>query len=231
MRTIGLLGGMSWESSVHYERLINTYARDRRGGVHSADLIVRSYDFGPIEELQRAGEWVVLGEMLANDAQMLQDAGAEVIGLCTNTMHLVAGAIEERIDVEFVHIADATGAAIRAAGVSAVGLLGTRFTMERAFYVDRLRERCGLEVFLPDVEDRRVVDEVIFDELVKGVINPASKAAYLDVVGRLEAVGAAGIIAGCTEIELLLGPDDVAGPYFPTAALHARAIAEAAFRR
>jgi aspartate racemase len=224
VRTIGLLGGMSWESSVEYERIINSAVRDALGGVHSASLLVRSYDFASIERLQAAGDWDAAGELLARDARHLQDAGAGLIVLCTNTMHRCAEAIEAAVDVPFLHLADATAEAVTAAGVACVALLGTRYTMEQDFYRARL-ERHGLTVIVPDEPDRSLVHDVIYDELVQGVVSPVSQAAYLDVIGRLVERGARGVIAGCTEIELLVGPDDVEVPYFPTTALHAQAAA------
>lgn len=227
MRTIGLLGGMSWESSVEYERLINEGVRARLGGSHSADLVVRSYDFARIEALQAAGEWDAAGELLARDARLLQDAGAELVLLCTNTMHRVADRIEAAITVPFLHLADATAEAVRRAGVERVALLGTRYTMEHPFYADRLRAR-GLEVLVPGEPDRTVVHDVIYDELVRGVVRASSRAAYLEAIARLVDRGAEGVVAGCTEIELLVGPDDLAVPYFPTTRLHAEAAVEAA---
>jgi aspartate racemase len=227
MKTIGLLGGMSWESSIEYERLINEGVRARLGGTHSADLIIRSYDFARIEALQAAGDWEAAGDLLAGDARVLQDAGAEVIVLCTNTMHLLAGRIEAAIDVEFLHLADATASAVVAAGVDRVALLGTRYTMEHEFYRGRL-ESHGLDVIVPDEPDRSTIHDVIYTELVRGIVAAASKQRYLDIIGSLVADGAGGVIAGCTEIELLVGPDDVSVPYFPTARLHAEAAVEAA---
>ena len=230
MRTIGLLGGMSWESSVEYERLINEGVRARLGGTHSADLIVRSYDFARIEALQETGDWTAAGELLATDARRLQDAGAELIVLCTNTMHLLADRIEAAVTVPFLHLADATADAVCRAGVHRVALLGTRYTMEHDFYSGRLRER-GLDVIVPNEPDRSLVHDVIYDELVRGVIRDESRLAYLAVIARLVDRGAEGVIAGCTEIELLVGPGDVAVPYFPTTRLHADAAVEAALAR
>lgn len=227
MKTIGLLGGMSWESSIEYERLINEEVRSRLGGVHSADLIVRSYDFAEIERLQSAGHWDAAGDLLAADAKRLQDAGAEVIALCTNTMHVLADRIESAIDVEFVHIADVTSSAVRAAGIGTVALLGTRYTMELDFYSGRL-ERDGLTVVIPTEPDRTTIHDVIYDELVQGVVRAESKRSYLEAIGRLLERGATGVIAGCTEIELLVGPDDVRVPYFPTTSLHSGGIVAAA---
>ena len=227
MKLIGLLGGMSWESSIEYERLINEGVRARLGGSHSADLIVRSYDFARIEELQAVGDWDAAGELLAADAAMLERAGAEVIVLCTNTMHLLADRIEAAIGVEFLHLGDATGRAVRAAGIDRVALLGTRYTMEQDFYRARLSDH-GLDVLVPAAEDRTTVHDVIYDELVRGIIREESKQRYLDVIDRLVERGAEGVIAGCTEIELLVGRDDVTIPYFPTTALHAAAAVDAA---
>lgn len=229
MRRLGLLGGMSWESSVLYEQLINRGVRERLGGVHSADLIVRSYDFAVIEELQGAGEWERAGDLLAADARMLEAAGCEVVALCTNTMHLLADRIEAAIGAEFVHLADATAAAVTASGVERVALLGTRYTMEHDFYAGRLR-RHGLAVLVPDEPDRAIVHGVIYDELVQGVVDERSRAQFLDVIGRLADRGAGGVIAGCTEIELLVGPDDVSVPYFPTTRIHADALVDAVLR-
>jgi amino-acid racemase len=226
MKTIGLLGGMSWESSIEYERLINEGVRARLGGTHSADLVIRSYDFASIEALQAAGDWEAAGDLLAADAAMLQRAGADIVVLCTNTMHLLADRIEAAIDVEFLHLGDATARAVQAAGVERVALLGTRYTMEHDFYRGRLAAH-GLDVIVPDAGDRTIVHDVIYDELVRGVVRGESRRRYLDVIGRLVDRGAGGVIAGCTEIELLVGADDLTVPYFPTTALHA-AAAEAA---
>jgi aspartate racemase len=223
-RRIGLLGGMSWESSIEYERIINTEVRRRLGGTHSADLIVRSYDFGLIEHMQESGDWRGMATLLADDAATLEAAGAEIIVLCTNTMHQVADDIEAAITVPFLHLADATAETIVADGLSTIALLGTRYTMERAFYRDRLVSH-GLDVLVPEEPDRTRIHEIIYGELVRGVINDESRTAYLDAIERLIARGAEGVIAGCTEIELLVGPDDVACPYYPTTELHALAAA------
>ena len=228
MKRIGLLGGMSWESSVEYERLINEAVRTRLGGVASADLIVRSYNFAEIEDLQVAGDWDRAGSILAADARMLERAGAEVIALCTNTMHKVAPAIEEAIDVPFVHIVDATADVIRAQGLDAVALLGTRYTMEDPFYRERLGG-FGVLSIVPNEPDRTIVHDVIFEELVRGIITDASRDRYLRATDALIAQGARGVIAGCTEIELLVGADDLAVPYFPSTSLHVEAIVDASF--
>ncbi|MEN8234234.1 MAG: aspartate/glutamate racemase family protein [Actinomycetota bacterium] len=225
MKTIGILGGMSWESSVEYERIINTEMRERLGGVHSADLVIRSYDFDAIEALQEAGDWDGAGRVLAQDAARLEAAGAEVIVLATNTMHKVAPQIEEAISVPFLHIADATAEAIKSEGIATVALLGTRYTMEQDFYRGRLEEH-SLTVLVPDEPDRTFVHDVIFGELVQGRIVEASKQRYLEIIDRLYDRGAEGVIAGCTEIELLVTPDDVDRPYFPTTSIHAVAAVE-----
>jgi aspartate racemase len=228
MKTIGLLGGMSWESSIEYERLINQEVRRRLGGNHSADLLIRSYDFAEIEALQEAGDWAAAGSRLATDARRLQQAGAELIVLCTNTMHRVADAIEDAVDVPFLHLADTTALAVRRAGLGRVALLGTRYTMEQEFYRGRLERRHGIEVIVPGEADRTTVHDVIYRELVKGIVREDSRRAYLDIIGRLLADGAQGVVAGCTEIELLVTPDDVDCPYFPTTRLHALAAVDAA---
>ena len=227
MRTIGLLGGMSWESSIEYERLINEGVRAARGGTASADLIVRSYDFAAIEALQKADDWDAAGELLAGDARRLQAAGAELVVLCTNTMHVVAGAIEAAITVPFLHLADTTADAVIAQGLDTVALLGTRYTMEQDFYRGRLESR-GLTVVVPSEPDLTAVHDVIYEELVRGVVDPDSKQRYLEIIGRLVESGAQGVIAGCTEIELLVTADDLAVPYFPTTRLHAEAAVAAA---
>lgn len=224
---IGLLGGMSWESSVLYEELINTGVRARLGGVHSADLLVRSYDFGQIEAMQAAGDWDGAGDLLATDASRLEAAGAELIVLCTNTMHKVADQIEAAIAVPFLHLADTTAKAILDEGLDTVGLLGTKFTMEQDFYRSRL-ESHGITVLVPSEPERQRVHDIIYDELVQGQLNRDSREEYLDIIDRLGSAGAQGVIAGCTEIELLVTEDDVFIPYFPTTTLHAEAAVEAA---
>mgnify|MGYP001822397515 CR=1 FL=1 len=227
MKTIGLLGGMSWESSIEYERIINTEIRRRLGGVHSADLLIRSYDFSDIEVLQTEGEWNQAGALLAADAVRLEAAGADLIVLATNTMHKVAPQIEAAIGVPFLHIADATADAVHHVGVESVALIGTRYTMEQSFYRGRLEER-GLEVVIPAAADRAFINDVIFDELVRGLIVEPSKQRLLEIIASLYERGADGIIAGCTEIELLVTPDDLDRPYFPTTRIHAIAAVDAA---
>jgi aspartate racemase len=217
---------MSWQSSIEYERIINQEIRRRLGGTHSAELLIRSYDFARIERLQVNDEWDSAGLLLGEDARKLQDAGADCVVLCTNTMHRVADEIEGALTVPFLHLADAVGKAVTASGLQAVGLLGTRFTMEKDFYRGRLEQRHGLKVLVPGKKDRQTVHDVIYDELVCGQLNPSSRVAYRDIVQGLIERGAQGIIAGCTEIELLLRPVDVPVPYFPTTRLHAMAVVD-----
>jgi aspartate racemase len=228
VKVIGLLGGMSWESSIVYERILNEEARRRLGGLHSADLLIRSYDFAVVEELQSAGQWEQAGRLLADSARKLEAAGAEILVLCTNTMHEVADVIGAAVRIPFLHIADVTGAAIEAAGLAKVGLLGTRYTMERGFYTDRLETSYGLTVLVPEEPDRTLVHRIIYDELVQGVIRDQSRTRYLEIIGQLQRRGAEGIIAGCTEIELLVQASDLSLPYFPTTRLHAVAALDAA---
>ena len=226
MKRLDLLGGMSWESSIEYERTINELVRERLGGVASADLLIRSFNFADIEELQRAGRWDDAGTTLAQAAANLVDGGAEAIVICTNTMHRLADAVQAAVAVPLIHIADATAAAVKAAGVGVVALLATRYTMEQDFYVGRLRDLHALTVLVPDEPARTVVHDVIYEELVRGIVSPQSKARYLDIIDSLLAAGAEGVIAGCTEIELLIGQDDLQVPYFPTAYLHAVAAVD-----
>jgi aspartate racemase len=215
---------MSWESSAEYYRFVNEIVRDRLGGLHSADCLMRSIDFAPLEELQRSGDWDAAGEVLAREAQALVAGGAEVLALCTNTMHKVAGAIVAATDVPFVHIADATAEAVRAAGLSTVGLLATGYTMEQDFYVGRLRDRHGLEVLVPGAEDRRIVHSVIYDELCQGRVLDDSRDEYRRIMRALAGRGAQGILLGCTEIDLLVGAEDSPVPVFDTTRLHAERI-------
>jgi aspartate racemase len=228
MKRIGLLGGMSWESSAEYYRLVNEIVRERLGGLSSADCLLRSIDFAPVERLQREGRWEEAGVLLADEAQALEAAGAELLVLCTNTMHKLADPITAAIDIPFVHIADATAAAVRTAGLDSVGLLATAYTMEEDFYVGRLRERHGLDVLVPDEADRRIVHDVIYDELCVGVVSDGSREEYRRIMARLVERGAQGILLGCTEIDLLVGADDASVPVFDTTALHARAAVELA---
>ncbi len=227
MKTIGLLGGMSWESSIEYERTINEYVRSELGGSTSASLIIRSYNFAEIHAVQEAGGWEAAGIRLAADAARLERAGAELIVLCTNTMHRLADVIEDAITVPFLHIADATADRIVASGQHKVGLLGTRFTMEGDFYIGRL-EGHGLRVVVPDADDRVIVHDVIYNELVRGIVSDQSREQFVRIAAGLVASGAEAVIAGCTEIELLLRSSDVSVPYYPTARIHAETAARMA---
>ncbi len=228
MKTLGLIGGMSWESTVPYYRIINRTVNEHLGGLHSAEILLYSVDFQRIEELQMAGRWTEAAEILTSVAQRLESAGAGLLVLCTNTMHKVADEIESGISIPFLHIADATGEAIRYRGQSIVGLLGTRFTMEETFYRHRLEERFGLHVVVPEESDRNLVHRVIYDELCQGKILEESRKEYRKILHRLAASGAEGIILGCTEISLLVRPEDSPVPLFDTTEIHARRAAELA---
>ena len=228
MKRIGLLGGMSWESSAEYYRLINEATRDRLGGLHSADCLLRSVDFVEVEQLQRAGDWKRAGALLAAEAAALEAAGAELLVLCTNTMHKVADAITDAIEIPFVHIADTTAEAVRGQGLETVGLLATGYTMEQDFYVGRLRDVHGLEVLVPDEGDRRVVHEVIYNELCVGLVKDESRERYRRIMRSLAGRGAQGILLGCTEIDLLVGQEDSPVPVFDTTRLHAERAVELA---
>ncbi|AKH89255.1 MULTISPECIES: aspartate/glutamate racemase family protein [Edwardsiella] len=228
MKTIGLLGGMSWESSAEYYRIINQGVREHLGPTASASVVLWSFNFAEIEALQHQGDWSTLSERMVDAAQRLQGAGADVLLICTNTMHRMAPALESALSIPLIHIADPTAAAIKAAGLRKVGLLGTAFTMEQDFYKGRLRERHGLEVIVPEADDRATVHHIIYDELVAGQITPSSRAAYRQVIARLVQAGAEAVILGCTEIMLLVQPEDSAVPLFDTTALHAAAAVEAA---
>lgn len=222
MRTIGLIGGMSWESSAEYYRLINQQVRDRLGPLRSAQLLMHSVDFGPVEQAQHAGRWDDAAAILVDAARRLQAGGAECVVLCTNTMHKVAAQIQSAISIPFLHIAAPTGQAALDGGTVTVGLLGTAFTMEQDFLKDRLSAQ-GLTVLVPDAEERQAVHRIIYDELCVGVINPASRQVYQQVIESLTQRGAQAIILGCTEIGLLIKPEHSALPLLDTTHLHARA--------
>ena len=225
MKTIGMLGGMSWESSALYYRLLNEGVRERAGGLHSAPCVLSSVDFAVIEDLQTRGAWDEAGALLGREAAALEGIGAECIVLCTNTMHKVAAAITAAISVPLLDVVDVTARAVRAAGVDTVALLGTRFTMEEPFYADRLADH-GLKVLVPSAEDRRVVDDVIYGELVRGVVCEESRAAYQRIIEAVADRGAQGVILGCTEIELLVAPEDCPVPACPTTRVQAAAAVE-----
>jgi aspartate racemase len=225
MRTLGLIGGMSWESTVPYYRIINQRVREALGGLHSAKLVLHSVDFAEIEALQHAGDWETAGTQLADAARGLRLAGADAIVVCTNTMHLVAPAIEAAVDIPLLHIADATAQRIRAAGLTRVALLGTRFTMEQAFYRERI-EAAGIDVLTPDAAQRECVHRVIYDELCLGRIVDASRDDYRAIIAALIARGAQGVILGCTEIGLLVAEGDATVSLFDTARIHAETAAD-----
>jgi aspartate racemase len=225
---IGLIGGMSWESSAQYYRLINEGVRDRIGGVASARTLMWSFDFARIEALQHVGDWDALAGELVTAAKALQEGGADFLVLCTNTMHRCAWAIDAAVKIPLLHIADPTAAAIQAAGLTRVGLLGTAFTMEQDFYRGRLEDKFGLKVLIPEAEDRAAVHGIIYRELVTGQVLDASREVYRAVIQRLVARGAQGIILGCTEIMLLIGEADSPVPVFDTTTLHAEAAVEKA---
>lgn len=221
MKTIGLIGGMSWESTQIYYRLINEKVRGELGGLHSAKLVLYSVDFAEIEALQHQGDWQATAEILGSVGRAIESAGAEFLVLCTNTMHKVASQIEQAVNIPLLHIADATANVLEEDGVTCVGLLGTRFTMEQAFYLDRLQDR-GIRVVVPDAPQRGCIHSVIYTELCRGVVKPASKNAYLDVVASLAERGARGIILGCTEIGLLIQGSDTETPLYDTTEIHAQ---------
>jgi aspartate racemase len=226
VKTIGLIGGMSWESTIPYYRHINETVKQRLGGLHSAKVLLFSVDFHDIEQLQHAGKWDEAGAVLADAARVLERAGADLIVVCTNTMHKVAPAIQAAVRIPLLHIADPTARAIKQAGLHTVGLLGTRFTMEQAFYRDRLQHDHGINVLVPDAADRETVHRIIYKELCLGLVKDASRDTYRAAIARLVAQGAQAVILGCTEISLLVGPEDAAVPLFDTTAIHAQAAAE-----
>lgn len=226
MKTIGLIGGMSWESTAHYYALINREVARRRGGLHSAPILLHSLDFAPIETLQREGRWDDAGDILARSALALQEAGSGVIVLATNTMHICAPAIEKAISVPFLHIADPTAEALLADGAERVGLLGTRFTMEGDFYTSRLRAR-GLDPIVPEVSITNL-DGIIYKQLCRGIVREQSRALYVEAIERLAARGAQAVILGCTELNMLISDDDSPIPVYDTTRLHAIAAASMA---
>lgn len=223
MKTIGLLGGMSWESTQGYYRAINEGVKEALGGLHSAKLVLNSVDFAEIEACQQSGDWRKAGEILAQAAQGVEAAGADCLLICTNTMHKVAEDIDDAISIPLIHIADATGEALKQAGVKRVGLLGTAFTMEQDFYKGRLSERNDLDVLVPKAEDRALIHRVIFQELCVGITTNASKAEYLRIIEALKEQGAEAVILGCTEIGMLVTQADTDTPLFDTTEIHAGA--------
>lgn len=231
MQTIGLIGGMSWESTIPYYRQINEAIKERLGGLHSAKIILYSVNFQEIEQLQHQGKWDEAGKILADTALLLQQAGADFLVLCTNTMHKVAPAIESTTQIPLLHIADPTAQAIKQAGYKRVALLGTRFTMEQDFYRGRLSHKHGIEVLVPGTEDRGQVHQIIYDELCLGILKESSRQTYREVIQRLASQGAEAVILGCTEISLLIGAKDSPLPLFDTTAIHASAAAKQALQK
>jgi aspartate racemase len=228
MKTIGLLGGMSWESSIEYYRLVNELVKERLGPLHSAQCVMYSVDFAPLEEMQREDLWDDLAEALVDAAQRVEAGGADFLLICTNTMHRLAPEIQSALSIPLLHIADAAAAAIKKQGLHRVGLLGTKYTMEQDFYRGRLKEHFGLDVITPDSASRAAVNDVIYGELVRGEIKDSSRDAYVAIIDRLVGEGAEGVILGCTEIPLLIKPEHVSVPIFDTTRLHAEAAVEMA---
>jgi aspartate racemase len=226
VKTIGLIGGMSWESSAEYYRIINEAVHDRLGGVHSAKSVMVSVDFAEVEALQRQGRWAEATQAMVEAAQCAERGGADFVVICTNTMHKMADDVQKAIHIPLLHIADAAAEPIKARGLRKVGLLGTKFTMEEEFYRGRLAQRHGLQVLIPDAEDRAIVHRVIYEELVIGAINPASQAQYRRIIAGLVQRGAEGIILGCTEIGLLVKETDSPVPLFDTTRIHALAAVD-----
>jgi aspartate racemase len=228
MKTIGLIGGMSWESSIEYYRIINEVTKSKLGGLHSAKSVMYSVDFAEIEALQHQSCWQEAAALMISAAQSIERAGADFVVLCTNTMHKLADEIEANIQIPFLHIADATAEKIQSDHIQQIGLLGTRFTMEQDFYRGRLIDKHGLEVLIPNDEEREVVHRIIYEELCLGIINPDSRKQYIEIMNRLVELGAEGIILGCTEIELLVHAGDATVELFPTTRIHAEAAVEKA---
>lgn len=225
MKTIGLIGGMSWESTVPYYQYINQAIKAQLGGLHSARLVLYSVDFYEIEQLQHKGDWDGAGKILANAALSLQQAGADFLILCTNTMHKVADVIEATVDIPLLHITEATAAAIHHAGFNKVGLLGTRFTMEQAFYRGSLKEKQNIDVLIPEEHDRQLIHSIIYQEICQGIIRDESRRVYRGIIAKLVEQGAQGIILGCTEISMLVKENDSSVPLFDTTFIHANSAA------
>jgi aspartate racemase len=226
MKTIGLIGGMSWESSIEYYRYINEIVKEKLGGLHSAQSLMYSVDFAEIETLQHQGRWPEAATILIEAAKSLENGGADFVVLCTNTMHKVADGIQASVNIPFLHIADATAQLVKASGIQTIGLLGTRFTMEEDFYKGRLSDKYGLNVVVPTAQEREIIHRVIYDELVVGKIQQHSRAQYKDIIEHLISQGAEGIILGCTEIGLLVHQEDSGVPLFDTTRIHAEAAVE-----
>jgi len=225
MKTIGLIGGMSWESTVEYYRIINESVKERLGGLHSAKIVMYSVEFAEIERLQRSGQWEKLTDFMIDAAQRVERGGADFVLICTNTMHLMAGDVEKNINIPLLHIADATAEAIKKKGISRTGLLGTKFTMEKEFYKDKLSSH-GLEVIIPPKDQRETVHRIIYDELCRGIIKESSKGSYQGIIEEMAIAGAEGIILGCTEIGLLVRDGDASVPILDTTEIHAKAAVD-----
>lgn len=226
MRTIGLVGGMSWESTLEYYRIINQRVKEKAGGFHSAKIVLYSVDFQEVESRQHEGRWEELTVLMIDAAQRVERAGAELLVICTNTMHMMADRVQNSIRIPLLHIADVTAEAVKSRSLARVGLLGTRFTMEQDFYKGRLRKRHGLEVMIPEEKDRELIHAILYDELCLGQIKEKSKKIFQEIISRLKDGGAQGIILGCTEIPLLVKQEDYEIPLFDTTAIHARAAAD-----
>ncbi|MDP8241330.1 MAG: aspartate/glutamate racemase family protein [Candidatus Hatepunaea meridiana] len=231
MKTIGLLGGMSWKSTMEYYRIINETVNEQLGGLHSAEILIYSVDFHDIERLQSSGDWDRLTEMMIAGAKRLQNAGADFLVIGTNTMHLMADDVERNISIPLLHIADATAEEIKRHNIKRVGLLGTRFTMEKDFYSGRLHKKFGLDVLIPSSEDREIVDRIIYIELCQGIVKDASRQEYYRIINNLTAQGAQGIILGCTEIGMLVEQADIDIPLFDTTEIHARKAVDWALKK
>ncbi|MHC4494279.1 MAG: aspartate/glutamate racemase family protein [Planctomycetota bacterium] len=231
MKTIGLIGGMSWESSLEYYRIINQLVRERHGGLHSARIVMHSFDFAEVATLQNEGDWDEITKLMIGAAQRLEKAGADLLLLCTNTMHKVADAVQKDIRIPLLHIADATAEEIKSTGLEKVGLMGTRLTMEEDFYKERLIVKHGLEVMIPDEHERQIVNDVIYNELCRGEVTQSSRDKYGQIMQNLVANGSEGIILGCTEIGLLVDQQDVRVPVFDTTAIHAKSAARYALEQ
>ena len=230
MKTIGLIGGMSWESSAEYYRIINQAVKERLGGHHSARLVMYSVDFEEIEDLQHRDRWEELTQLMIEAARRVERGGADLLLICTNTMHKMAGEVEESISIPLLHIADATAEEIKRQGFNRVGLLGTRFTMEQDFYKGRLKDEHGIDVLIPGEEDREAIHAIIYDELCHGIVDRSSKETFVRVIGNLVSEGAQGIVLGCTEIPLLVKKEDAEVPIFDTAEIHAQAAVDTALK-
>lgn len=230
MKTIGLLGGMSWESSLNYYKIINEEVKARLGGHHSCKSLMYSVDFAEIEELQHAGEWDRLTEMMINSAARIKQGNADFLIICTNTMHKMAEEIERNAGIQVLHIADAAAEEIKARKIGKVGLLGTRFTMEQDFYRERLSKKHGIDVIIPEEQDRQQIHDIIYNELVLGIIKDSSRRTYLEIIEKLASMGAKGIVLGCTEIPLLVNQKDCEIELFDTTGIHAKAAVDLALK-